>query len=95
VRKHLGADSLPCLTGVRTRLESLADWHAAAIHEAIAAQATEQGVPLGKVAQPVRVAVAGGPVSPPIDVTLEILGRATTLKRLDAGIELARRAAQS
>ena len=31
---------------------------------------SEQGVALGKVAQPVRVAVAGGPVSPPIDITL-------------------------
>jgi glutamyl-tRNA synthetase len=94
VRKHLGADSLPYLTGVRARLDSLTDWQAPRIHDVIAAQAMEQGVALGKIAQPVRVAVAGGPVSPPIDVTLEILGRETTLKRLDAGIELAQRAAQ-
>ena len=47
------------------------------------AVATAQGVGLGKVAQPIRVAVSGGTVSPPIDVTLEILGRETTLARLD------------
>ncbi len=41
---------------------------------------------LGKVAQPIRVAVSGGSVSPPIDVTLEILGRETTLQRLDRAI---------
>jgi glutamyl-tRNA synthetase len=91
VRKHLGADSLPFLAGLRRRLTALTDWRAAAIHDVIAAQAAEQDVALGKIAQPVRVAVAGGPVSPPIDVTLEILGRETTLQRLDAGIELAQR----
>ena len=40
------------------------------------------GVGLGKVAQPVRVAVSGGTVSPPIDQTLALLGRARTLARL-------------
>ena len=54
-----------------------------AVHVAIMAVAAEQGVGLGKVAQPIRVAVSGGTVSPPIDVTLEILGRETTLGRLD------------
>jgi len=93
VRKHLGVDSLPALTGVRARLAGLAAWQATAIHETIAAQAAEQGIALGKVAQPVRVAVAGGPVSPPIDITLEILGPVVTLDRLDAAIELAKRAA--
>ncbi len=48
--------------------------------------AAESGVGLGKVAQPIRVAVSGGSVSPPIDVTLEILGRDTTLQRLDRAI---------
>jgi glutamyl-tRNA synthetase len=89
VRKHLGPDALPLLAGVRARLAALAEWRAAAIHEAIAAHAAEHGVALGKIAQPLRVAVAGGPVSPPIDVTLEILGRDVTLQRVDAGIELA------
>jgi glutamyl-tRNA synthetase len=56
------------------------------VHEAVSAVAAEREVPLGKVAQPLRVAVSGGAVSPPIDVTLEILGRATTLERLDRAI---------
>ena len=51
--------------------------------------AEEKGVGLGKVAQPIRVAVSGGTVSPPIDVTLEILGRETTLQRLDQALALA------
>jgi glutamyl-tRNA synthetase len=46
------------------------------------AVSAERGVGLGKVAQPTRVAISGGTVSPPIDVTLEILGREATLARL-------------
>jgi glutamyl-tRNA synthetase len=56
------------------------------VHVAIMAVAAEQGVGLGKVAQPIRVAVSGGTVSPPIDVTLEILGRDTTVARLDRAL---------
>jgi uncharacterized protein YceH (UPF0502 family) len=68
------------------RLAALGDWRAPALHAAVSAVAAERSVALGKVAQPVRVAVTGGAVSPPIDVTLEILGRETTLERLDRAI---------
>ena len=49
------------------------------------------GLGLGKVAQPIRVAVSGGSVSPPIDQTLAILGREETLRRLDRAAEHAKR----
>jgi glutamyl-tRNA synthetase len=38
------------------------------------------------VAQPLRVAVSGGTVSPPIDLTLSLLGQARTLARLDRAL---------
>jgi glutamyl-tRNA synthetase len=41
---------------------------------------------LGKVAQPLRVAVCGTGMSPSIDVTLSLLGREKTLKRLERAI---------
>jgi glutamyl-tRNA synthetase len=41
-------------------------------------------VGLGKIAQPLRVAVTGGTISPPIDQTLEILGKERVLGRLVA-----------
>jgi len=41
---------------------------------------------MGKVAQPLRVAVSGGPVSPPIDVTVALLGKDKTLERLDRAL---------
>ena len=77
--KNLNAETAPILRAVRDKLAALPEWRAPAVHVAIMAVAEEQGVGLGKVAQPIRVAVSGGTVSPPIDVTLEILGRETTL----------------
>ena len=60
----------------------IAAWARADIHAAMAAVAAECGIGFGKLGQPLRVAVTGGTVSPPIDVTLELLGRERTLARL-------------
>jgi len=84
--KNLTPETALTLQVARDKLAGLAEWRAPAIHTAIMAVAAEQGVGLGKVAQPIRVAVAGGTVSPPIDVTLEILGSRATLERLDRAI---------
>jgi len=50
------------------------------------AVAEQAKVGLGKIAQPVRVAVTGGTVSPGIGETLELVGRDETMSRLDAGL---------
>jgi len=84
--KNLTPETAPTLQAARDKLAGLAEWQAPAIHTVIMAVAAEQGVGLGKVAQPIRVAVAGGTVSPPIDVTLEILGSQATIERLDRAI---------
>ena len=85
-KKNLTAEAAPLLQSVRDRVAALGDWQATKLHELVQAVATETGAGLGKVAQPIRVAVSGGSVSPPIDVTLEVLGRDTTLQRLDRAI---------
>lgn len=85
-KKNLTPEAAPLLRAVREQLAALAEWRAEAIHGVIQAVATGAGAGMGKVAQPVRVAVSGGSVSPPIDGTLEILGRETTLQRLDRAI---------
>jgi glutamyl-tRNA synthetase len=85
-KKNLTAEAAPLLQTVRERMAALGAWQASKLHELVQAVATESGAGLGKVAQPIRVAVSGGSVSPPIDVTLEILGRDTTLQRLDRAI---------
>jgi glutamyl-tRNA synthetase len=90
---HLKLEAGKPLTELRARLAALPQWEAAAIHAAVAGVAEAEGLKLGKIAQPVRVAVAGRAVSPPIDVTLTLLGREKTLARLDAALEHIRKQA--
>ena len=82
--KHLGNDALHAVAKVRERLAGLPEWRAATIHTALNELATQLNSGLGTIAQPVRVAVTGTAVSPPIDATLALLGRERTLARLDA-----------
>jgi glutamyl-tRNA synthetase len=92
VSKHLTAAEAPALAEVRKRLAELSEWSAMSIHTALNTLAAHLGVGLGKIAQPLRVAVTGSSVSPPIDVTLALLGRERTLARIDAGIARCRTA---
>jgi glutamyl-tRNA synthetase len=82
VRKHLNADVLKLLAELIAALSKLENWNAPAIHELINGFATAQGVSLGKLAQPIRIAVCGGTISPPIDATLAILGKPEAIMRL-------------
>ena len=84
VRKHVGADILPLLATVTEELGALPEWTAPAIHAVVSGVAERASVPLGKLAQPLRLAMCGGTVSPPIDATLAILGKQETLQRLGA-----------
>jgi glutamyl-tRNA synthetase len=84
--KHLAGDSLSVLASVRERLAALNAWDAAAIHGVLEDLAAQSQTGLGKIAQPVRVAVTGTAVSPPIDATLALLGRTRALARIDAAL---------
>jgi len=90
--KHLGDDARTMLANLREQLAALPDWQAAAIHGIVTELATRLQTGLGKVAQPLRVAVSGTAVSPPIDATLELLGRTRTLARIDAALGYGRSA---
>jgi len=87
--KHLAAEGRDILSKVREQLQRLSQWNAPAINAVLNDLAAQLQSGLGKVAQPLRVAVAGTPVSPPIDVTLELLGRTRTLSRIDAALSTA------
>jgi len=70
------------------------DWEPGAIEEVLRGLAEELDMGFGKVAQPVRVAVTGTTVSPPLFQTLELLGRETALERLEAAEPVFERHAQ-
>jgi glutamyl-tRNA synthetase len=82
VRKHVTAEILPLLAKVHTQLDGLSDWTPPALHGLINEFAAARQLSLGKLAQPIRLALCGGTVSPPIDATLAILGKPESLARL-------------
>jgi len=93
-RKHLVGEGAAVLAHVERRLEALTDWSAERVHTELGGLATELGVGLGKVAQPLRVAVSGGTVSPPIDATVALIGRDRVLERVARALDWARRNGQ-
>ncbi len=70
------------VAGASARLDDLEEWTIEAIEEALRAMMDELGLSARKGLQPLRVAVTGSSVSPPLFESIEALGRETTLARL-------------
>lgn len=87
-KKHLRPVILEPLVAAKNKLASLEHWGQTAIHEVIEGVAADYDITMGKLGQPIRVAVTSGPVSPPIDVTLWLVGQRRTVQRLESAIEL-------
>ena len=87
-KKYLRPVILEPLIAVKNRLEELEHWGQTAIHEAIEDVANDYEIKMGKLGQPIRVAVTSGPVSPPIDVTLWLVGQRRTVRRLENAIQI-------
>ena len=85
-RKHLTAVAVPLLEAVEGGLAALPEWNAGAIHTVLDTVAKRNALGLGSVAQPLRVAICGTAVSPPIDLTVALIGKARTLSRLHRAI---------
>ena len=63
------------------------EWNPDALKESLEAVGTQFGLKLGKAQAPIRVAVTGRSVGPPLFESLELLGRDETLRRLRALLE--------
>lgn len=87
VAKHLKtATAVPALSAVHARIAALPEWTVEAVHGAIQDAAGAIGEGIGKVAQPLRVAITGTQVSPSIDQTVFLAGRDEALRRIDAAV---------
>ncbi|MDG2107070.1 MAG: glutamate--tRNA ligase [Woeseiaceae bacterium] len=86
-KKNLRPVILEPLQAIRGTFTTLPAWKRSAIAKAIEETAVSFGINMGKLGQPIRVAVTGGSVSPPIDVTLVLIGKDKTIARLDSAIE--------
>jgi glutamyl-tRNA synthetase len=68
-------------------LTELVVWNPESLHQAVVTVAETLGLKLGKVAQPLRVAITGRAASPGIDVTLHLVGRDACLRRIDRALD--------
>ncbi len=83
VLKKNDGQGLSALKAIRPLLAATAEWTPPALEATVKAYCETTGLGLGKVAQPIRVGVSGGMVSPPLFDSLEYLGRDRTLARID------------
>jgi len=91
VRKALLSGEVTGLSRMPAIIEAfglLESWDSESIHTCLESLSdTLADGNLGKVAQPIRIAVAGGPVSPPIGDTLVLLGKESSIKRMKRCLE--------
>jgi glutamyl-tRNA synthetase len=88
--KHLTPDVAPLLSELTGRLQSVEPFTHDELAKVFNALVAEKGIKLGKLAQPVRVALTGGTVSPGIFEVLEVMGKEKAIKRIEAAIGMAK-----
>ncbi len=94
-KKNLRPVAREGLEKMREALDALDDWSPEALHQLVADVSEGLGLKMGKVAQPLRVAVVGRAASPGIDVTLYLVGREACLRRIDKALEFIRQREQA
>jgi glutamyl-tRNA synthetase len=85
-KKNFSAEAAEVLAALHRQFEAVDDWQGEVLHQVIVDLAEAKALNMGKVAQPLRVAVTGTAVSPAIDVTLALLGKDKTLSRIQRAV---------
>lgn len=87
----LNSEVVPYLQASIHRFGVLGPWTKESLHQSIEDIAKQYETKIGKVAQPIRIAITGTTVSPPIDITLQLLGKRKVLERLEKALEIAKK----
>ena len=95
MKAHFTQDLVPPLTMVRDQLSAITAWTKEAIHDVLVNTAAFYQLKLGKLAPSVRVAMTGGTISPPIDVTILLVGRERAIERLNKALSFVDKAASA
>ena len=90
VAKHLKNDSAAAVLEAAMALLAEVEWKPEPIHHVIEQVAAKLELGMGKIAQPLRVAITGTQVSPSIDHTIYLCGRDEALRRLEAALTRSR-----
>ena len=86
-KKFLTTDAAAPIQTLIQKLSALGDFIEPAIEQAFTRTLEEHGLPMGKLAQPVRVALTGGSISPGIHDVIAVLGKERTIRRLQSALE--------
>lgn len=86
-KKAFKAAAIEPLEKVREKMAALSDWNREALHECIHKTVEELDIGLGKLGMPLRLAATGGAPAPDLDLTLYLIGREATLRRIDKALE--------
>ena len=86
-KKHLRPVAEDALRAIAARLSALTVWEPETLDQAVRDLAQELEINMGKIAQPLRVAVTGTAASPSIDLTLWLVGRDRCLARIERALE--------
>ena len=90
-RKHTAAETAEALERVIALCEAAADWAPQPLEDACRALAGELDWKVGVLFMPIRIAVTGTNVSPPLFESMGVLGREKSLARLRAAVDLLRK----
>ena len=85
-KKALVEEAIAPLSHAREALAQLAAWEREPIHQCIADSVAALEIGFGKLAMPLRISVTDGAPSPDLDLTLFLVGREATLRRIDNAI---------
>lgn len=84
--KHLKPEAKLPLESLKEAFEKLEEWEAEPLHQIIQEVSEKTQLKMGKVAQPLRVAITGGTSSPSIDITLKLIGKEKVLQRIEQAL---------
>ncbi|MBF0187148.1 MAG: glutamate--tRNA ligase [Magnetococcales bacterium] len=87
VKRFFKATILEPFTDLIAAFEAQTDWDEATLETTFKTVLERHGMGMGKLAQPVRIAITGGPISPGIFEVLHLVGRERSLKRLHLALE--------
>ena len=86
-KKHVKPETAAQLEGLARRLNALGEWTAASTEAALRETAEQSGVSAGKLIHPTRLALTGVTVGAPLFDVVELLGKETSLRRLNRFVE--------
>jgi len=94
-KKNLKVSTLEPMQQLTEHFMKIEDWCAAEIQMAVDAVMEQFEINMGKIGQPVRVAISGKAATPAIDITLELLGKQLTIQRMGKAIDFIKARAEN